>query len=212
LINIRKKKDLEIVIESIPNYVNPKEELEQYITPSNIVANILWDAYLRGDIEGKRVIDLGCGTGRFAIGAVLLGALTSICIDVDNEALNIAFSVSKKIGVNTIMHFILADVRGYNPIRRLHDCTVVMNPPFGIHSRGADIDFLKTALSICDTVYSIHKLSEGFIKLIDKLSSEMRFTYEIISEYNFPIRWFLPKHRRRVYYVKTVIIRFRRSM
>ena len=201
-----------MIIESIPGYSNPKEELEQYVTPSDIVADILWNAYLRGDIENMEVIDLGCGTGRFAIGAALLGAKTSVCIDVDDEALSIAFSASKKLVVSTLVHFILADVRGYNPIRGRHDCTVVMNPPFGVHSRGADIDFLKTALGMCDIVYSIHKFSEGFIKLIDKLSIDMGFTYEVLSERDFPIRWFLPKHRRRVYYVKTVIIRFRRSM
>eukprot|EP00249_Psilotum_nudum_P007254 c20431_g2_i2 orf=138-572(+) len=38
--------------------------------------------------------------------------------------------------------------------------TVVMNPPFGTRRKGADMDFLSSALKIAETaVYSLHKTS-----------------------------------------------------
>ncbi|MBO4763982.1 MAG: class I SAM-dependent methyltransferase, partial [Candidatus Methanomethylophilaceae archaeon] len=58
-----KKKDLEISLQSLETFRNPKVRLEQYPTPSVIASDILFSAYAAGDIAGKRVADLGCGTG-----------------------------------------------------------------------------------------------------------------------------------------------------
>ena len=71
---IRKKKQLEMAIQSIPPHPNPKVELEQYSTPAIIAADLLWNAYSLGDIENSEIIDLGCGTGILSIGSLLLGA------------------------------------------------------------------------------------------------------------------------------------------
>ena len=69
-----KKRQLEMVLQDIPYHESPKINLEQYSTPSVIAADVLWNANSIGDIKGMKVVDLGCGTGIFAIGSALLGA------------------------------------------------------------------------------------------------------------------------------------------
>ena len=49
-------------------------DLEQYETPAHIASHMLWGAYLKGDIEGRRVGDLGAGCGMLSVGAGALGA------------------------------------------------------------------------------------------------------------------------------------------
>ena len=53
-----------------PDFDQPKPELEQYATPVDIVAEIIKLANAQGHLSGT-VADLGCGTGRLAIGAAL---------------------------------------------------------------------------------------------------------------------------------------------
>lgn len=43
-----------------------------------------------GDIEGRNVLDLGCGTGMLGIAACILGAGTVTGLDVDDGALRAA--------------------------------------------------------------------------------------------------------------------------
>lgn len=70
-----KLKKLQHVLENIETFENPKIELEQYTTSSHIAACVLHTAqFVYGDIYGKRVADLGCGSGVLCIGAALLGA------------------------------------------------------------------------------------------------------------------------------------------
>ena len=78
-----KKKDLEIRLQNLAPFKEPKVELEQYPTHSSIATDILFEAYANGDIAGKDVVDLGCGTGIFAIGASLLGASSVTAYDLD---------------------------------------------------------------------------------------------------------------------------------
>ena len=53
-------------------------------------------AYTNNDIIGKRVLDLGCGTGRLGLGAAFLGAETVLGVDIDKSALKVAVENSKK--------------------------------------------------------------------------------------------------------------------
>ncbi len=204
-------KELELMLEEVPNFIEPNEYLEQYVTPSSIAAYILWQAYMSGDIEGRRVIDLGCGTGVFTYGASLLGAKEVLCIDLDPKALGQARSFITKHYLGSIIHYIICDIRSALAIRPSRSCTVIMNPPFGIKSRGADMDFLRVATELCDTIYSIHKYSEGFINLLRNLCEDRGCMYSIVSKVLFPIRYFLKHHRRKVYYVDAVIVKLRKS-
>ncbi|MEM4523744.1 MAG: 50S ribosomal protein L11 methyltransferase, partial [Archaeoglobaceae archaeon] len=81
------KKEIEIILESLDGFKNPKVELEQYVTPSNLAGFVVTMAKLFGDLN--LVVDLGCGTGILAIASAILGAY-SIGVDIDLDAIRIA--------------------------------------------------------------------------------------------------------------------------
>ena len=66
-----KQRQLEILLQQIPKTPTPIPHLEQYMTPATIAADVIFTAYNWGDIQDKFVVDLGCGTGIFAIGPLL---------------------------------------------------------------------------------------------------------------------------------------------
>ncbi|MBU2560390.1 METTL5 family protein [archaeon] len=144
------KKKLEIALEGLRGFEDPKIALEQYATPAPIVAEIINLAYLKGDIEGKRVFDLGCGTGKFAIGCALMGAKEVIGFDKDADALKIAKENSERLNVD--INWIKSDVKD---IKGKCD-TVFQNPPFGVHKKGADKIFLEKGLESGKVLYSFH--------------------------------------------------------
>ena len=145
-----KKKDLEIRLQSLETFRRPKVSLEQYPTPSVIASDILFSAYAVGDIAGKKVADLGCGTGIFAIGAYLLGAESVTAFDIDPEALGTAKENASSCGCE--IEFVECDI---SQVSGRYD-TVLMNPPFGSQNKHADRPFLAKAMEIADSVYSIH--------------------------------------------------------
>ena len=147
-----RKRDLEIVLQTIAPHPSPKVALEQYTTPANIAADLLFRAcYTYGDIRGKTVVDLGTGTGRFAIGAAMLGAAHVVGIDLDAKSLHAALSNSNRMKLK--VDWVVGDIE---TIQNLFD-TVIMNPPFGTKRAHADIRFLRVALKIGKVIYSIHK-------------------------------------------------------
>lgn len=153
-----KKKQLEILLERLEGFQIPSPEREQYITPASVASELLYLAYLRGELNN--VCDLGCGTGILAIGAALLGA-NAVGVDIDPDALKIAKANASMLGV--YVEFVRGDV-GCIALRNIE--TVLMNPPFGAQkaSRG-DRAFLRKATEIAHVIYSLHNLgSEGFIK------------------------------------------------
>lgn len=205
LVLITNKKELELVLEKIPRYHSPKKYLEQYESPSNIVAHMLWNAYLRGDIEDKVVADLGCGTARFAVGSILLGARKAICIDVDLGILEYCVEVVRSIfpeAVNSIF-YIQCDI---NDVQLRNIDTVVMNPPFGVvkRNRGIDMVFLKKAIMFSNSIYTIHKYSIGVDNIIREITNS--FSYRIIYKelIDFPVKMMYTTHRRRIYRFKTI--------
>jgi len=158
------KKQLEIALEYVPPHSNPKIQLEQYTITSQTAAEMLYIAgKLHDDIRGKRVIDLGCGTGRLAIGAALLNAKEVVGVDLDPMAVRIARQSSEKMNLQKRVQWIASDLEG---VAGRFD-TVIQNPPFGVRRRGADRAFIRKALAIGGVVYSLHKSggrNRAFIK------------------------------------------------
>ncbi len=156
-----KKKKLEIKLEKIPSHPDPKPELEQYSTPSPIATDILYNAYLNTDILEKRVLDFGCGTGIFSLGAALLGAEKVIGIDIDMEAIEVAKNIAKKWGIGEKLEFQVMDITKFKG----EGDTVLMNPPFGSQNKGADIPFLNKAFRSACKIYSLHnEKTKDYIK------------------------------------------------
>lgn len=144
-----KKRDLEIRLQSLKGFENPDPRLEQYPTPSIIASDVLFTAYCEGDIAGRVVNDLGCGTGIFAIGAWMLGG-DAEGFDVSETAVEAAKENARSVDSDVRFH--VCDVSN---VTRKAD-TTIMNPPFGSQNRHADRPFLHTAMDLSDTVYSIH--------------------------------------------------------
>ena len=177
-----KQKKLEMLLQKVPAFEYPSPNLEQYITPANIAADILFNAYSFGDIENKTVLDLGCGTGIFSVGAKLVNAKEVVGIDIDGESIKIAKSYSEKI--NEDIEFITKDVKDVD----IKCDTVIMNPPFGAQksNRGADRAFIEKGFEISKVIYSLH-LSKT-IPFIEKLVSSLNGEISYKKTYLFPIK------------------------
>jgi putative methylase len=159
-----RKLDLEKAIVEVQPHPSPNVYFEQYTIPPDVAAEILYIAtYVYDDIAEKTVVDLGCGTGRLAIGAALLGAKETFGVDIDQLAVRTAKKNASKLRVSKKTNWIIADIE----VLRGHFNTVLQNPPFGVQRRGADRKFIEKALEISHKVYSLHKSGESnrvFIK------------------------------------------------
>lgn len=144
-------RDLEILLEkNVAAFPSPKTELEQYRTPADTAARLLFEAYGLGDLEGKTVLDLGCGTGMLALGAALLGARTVTGLDLDAGALEAASASARALGVAERAHFVHRDLRDGVDVTA---DVVFTNPPFGAQVPGADRPFLAAAFRAAPVVY-----------------------------------------------------------
>jgi len=159
-----RKRDLERALSEIEAHPLPNAYLEQYTTPSKVAAETLHlAAYVYDDIIDKTVMDLGCGTGRLALGAALLDAREVFGVDVDRAAVRVAQKNAEIMGVKEKTHWIAADI---DVVKGTFD-TVLQNPPFGVQRRRADRRFITKSLELSSTIYSFHKGGESnreFIK------------------------------------------------
>lgn len=149
-----RKLDLELFLSQIQSPPTPKPTLEQYTIPADIAATMLYmAAYTYNDIINKKVLDLGCGTGRLALGAAFLGAKYVVGVDVDKIAVKMAFGNSLKTNLKGKMEWIVGDI----DIVHGNFDTVLQNPPFGVQKPKADRKFLQKALETGKVIYSLHK-------------------------------------------------------
>src|SRR3989338_11018879 len=151
------------VLSGLKGFDEAKVRLEQYPTDGETAADILWNMYVLGDINGKVIIDLGAGTGILGIGAGLLGAKRVILVDIDKTALNIAkenISKVKSEGYNSLCEMEVVErnieamvgKEGGERDEGIKGDVVVENPPFGTKVRHADIMFLGKALETASVV------------------------------------------------------------
>ena len=83
------KKQLEIELSKIiDDFKEPKIKFEQYMTPPEIAAFMIHYAWMKGEIENKKIIDIGAGTGMLGIGAAFLGGDVTM-IEIDKDAFEI---------------------------------------------------------------------------------------------------------------------------
>ena len=227
---ISKKKHLEMILENVPKHPNPKVDLEQYSTPATIAADLVWNAYGLGDIDGMNILDLGCGTGIFAIASSLMGASQSLGVDIDEESIALAKITQNSISeghdidiANT--NFIVGDINSFNSISDLLNSTdnndinnnlislnkfdtLIQNPPFGSQEKGsrhADRKFMEFAVESAEVIYSFHmKNTEEFvIDYYRDLGAEV--THKLV--YKFPIPKIYDFHKEESRDVKVVVLR-----
>nr|WP_303998816.1 METTL5 family protein [Methanobrevibacter smithii] len=198
---ITKKKHLEMAIQNVPSHPNPKVDLEQYSTPAIIASDLLWNAYSLDDIVDKKVMDLGCGTGIFAIASMLLGATSAVGVDIDKESIDLANSYCGDV------EFICGDVCDLE--NDFDVDTIFQNPPFGSQKnakKGSDLKFINKAIELSPKVlYSFHMASteEFLISYFEK--NDLEITH--IFRYNFPIPKIYEFHTKESANVEIIVIR-----
>lgn len=196
-----KKKTLEIRLQQVPPHPAPRPELEQYPTPANIAADVLYRAHANGDITGRKVIDLGCGTGIFAIGAALLGAGEVTAVDIDEKAVDVARKAAMDMKVE--IKFIVSDVEEVNGSWD----TILMNPPFGAQKKHADRPFLMKALSLSNVVYSLHLAKTR--DFIEKETSKFGGIITDRKTYEFEIRYTFKFHEKEKAHFNVTLFRIK---
>jgi putative methylase len=163
---IARKLDLEMLLSNVKPHPTPSPSLEQYTVSVSVAAQMLYmAAYIYDDIVDKTVLDLGCGTGRLALGAAFLGAREVVGVDIDKTAVKAAYENSANAGLQDRVQWVTANIEA---VRGEFD-TVLQNPPFGVQKRGADRKFLEKALKSGKVVYSLHKSTQNSTALIRKL-------------------------------------------
>ncbi len=188
------KKQLAIILSKLKTFERPKLELEQYPTDPDLASEILWTAFMKGDIQNRVIADLGAGTGILGIGALILGAKKVYFVEIDPDAIKILKENLSKLKFNNY-EILNTDVSEFN--KKVD--VVIMNPPFGVQKRKLLFKFLDKATEISDVVYSIHDLAKK--KIILEYFKERGFKVDILKEVKFPIKaiyWFHEKKIKRI--------------
>ncbi len=148
------KRQLEIRLGKLKILESPRLKLEQYPVSPEVAAELLYMAgFEHDDLHGKKIAELGTGTGRLAIGAALMGAQSVLGVDVDERALVLARENAAGLGaVVDWANRRMEDVKGEFD-------TVIMNPPYGTRLRHHDVKFLLKGFQLAPVTYSIHKSS-----------------------------------------------------
>lgn len=193
-----KKKELERALQRVTPHTRPRPDLEQYSTPATIAADMLYTAHTFGDVEGREVVDLGCGGGILSIGAALLGAERVTGIDVDPNAIDDARRNVEEAGVK--VELLNMDIRDAD----LKADTVIMNPPFGAQRRNADRPFLETALRIAPRAYSFHnaRTLDFLVGMIGAMDATIFFH----KSYKFEIPHLFEFHDRKKKEIEVVLL------
>ena len=157
------------------SFSEPRIELEQYPTPSDVAAQLCHLAAMRGDLAGS-VVDLGAGTGRLALAAACHAPERVAGIEVDAAALRVARTNETRVEPPVPVSWVRGDATrpplsraafasaeqagaaSDEPAGAASGVTVVANPPFGAQdgNRGADRAFLATAAELGGVSYTIH--------------------------------------------------------
>ncbi|NWF94887.1 MAG: 50S ribosomal protein L11 methyltransferase [Candidatus Thorarchaeota archaeon] len=199
-------KELEMALQSLERTHELDVSLEQYPTPAGTVASVLFAAQMEhGDITGRTVCDLGCGDGIFAIGAALLGAKFVIGVDVQSKALKVSRRNAELLSKEDTTDWVLGDVSALE--LRFPVDTVVMNPPFGVQKRGADVAFLRKALAISSVTYSLHLASDKNRAFLKDTVKDLGGTITQVENFQFQMSRLYEFHKKQTHQVSVDLYR-----
>jgi len=182
------KSGLAIHLSKLKPFETPKVHLEQYSTDSEIAADILWNAYMLKDIEGKLVADYGAGPGTLGIGALELGAIKVFFIEMDDDAIKILKENTKYYKNKKIFSHDVSETE------QMSD-TVLMNPPFGVKQRKADKRFVEKSLTLAKVTYYIGKVESK--KFIESITEDYNKKVTHFWEYTLPLKKTMSFHTKK---------------
>lgn len=177
-----RRSELVRLLEQVPPFPAPERRLEQVAAPAEAAATLLELADRLDGLAGRSVLDLGCGTGRLALGAAALGAGPVRGVDVDAGAIRIAREAAERLGYPVA--FEAGPVGAARPPAEL----VVMNPPFGAQRRHADRPFWERALSLARR--SVHAFALADSRTFIARRAVARDAHVLETQ---PVAWDLPR-------------------
>ncbi len=193
-----------ILEELVPRIPNPEEKLEQYTTPAELALKVARVALEEG---GKVVADLGAGTCRIAIAALLLGASKAIAIEYDRRLSNLCLDAAKRLDVSSRLLYVISRITAEKgPLKEVD--VIITNPPFGVKRRGADKEFLLYAMST-ETPIIIAIVKSGNLYFHKHIALENGYGLKLLWSEDFPIPASMPRHRSRMRRVKVDVIELR---
>ena len=196
------KKQLEIELSKIiDDFKEPKIKFEQYMTPPEIAAFMIHYAWMKGEIENKKIIDIGAGTGMLGIGAAFLGGNVTM-IEIDKDA----YEILKNNVAKTDHEIRLINKNIFDFDFDEEYDTALINPPFGIKSKNKDMDFIVKASKISKHIFSIHDGSESNINNIKSLFEKNNL--EIIESLimDFSLKSTYPWHEEKNKILKVMLL------
>lgn len=207
------KSKLAIILSKLEQCKHQNIGLEQYQLPSERAAELLWGAYMKNELKGKKIADLGCGNGILGLGALLLGAKKAWFLEISESSMEICRKNLEKINEELIdesgkslilgeSEFLLQNVEDFDEKVDV----VLQNPPFGTKEKHADKMFLEKAFNCADVVYSIHKSSTR--KFLEKFSAANRFKITEEKKFLFPLKKTRTYHVKKYYDVEVACYRF----
>jgi putative methylase len=196
-----KKKELEMMLQNVPIYERPNPFIEQYMTPADIAADIIFTACQFGDVQNKIVVDLGCGTGIFSVGASIVGAKEIIGIDIDSKSIEIAKKYAEENDFE--ISYMVQNVNDF----QIECDTVIMNPPFGAQksNQKADRRFIEKGFEIASVIYSLHLTDT--VLFIEKMIASLNGEIDFYKDYKFPVKHTFSFHDKKVVEFNVTLLR-----
>jgi len=198
---------LKVLLESaVPVIEAPSRDLEQYTTPAEIALAMASFAKEAGLLEGATVADLGAGTCRIALAALLLGASKAIAVDVDERLAAPCLAASRYLGVEDRLSYVVSYISSEEgPLMPGAVDLVLTNPPFGVWRRGADTEFLVYAMRLRPRAV-IAVVKSGNLEFHRRVAEREGFSLKLIGLFDFPIPASMPHHRSRIRRVRVDVI------
>ncbi|CAD26489.1 similarity to HYPOTHETICAL PROTEINS with N6-adenine methyltransferase signature [Encephalitozoon cuniculi GB-M1] len=180
-----KIKELKIELTKVRDFSKMSVGLEQYMTPPDIAASmvsVIHSTY--GDIEGKSILDLCCGTGMLSFACSYFSPSYILGVDLCPVALEIFRQNSLEFQINADL--LRCSIDDLIFINGRFD-TAIINPPFGTKIRHADTRAVDKALELCNVVYSLHKTStrEYMVKRYPGAEVLAEIRYELPRKHDF---------------------------
>lgn len=196
------KKQLEIELSKIiDDFKEPKIMFEQYMTPPEIAAFMIHYAWMKGEIENKKIIDIGAGTGMLGIGAAFLGGNVTM-IEIDKDA----YEILKNNVAKTDHEIRLINKNIFDFDFDEEYDTALINPPFGIKSKNKDMDFIVKASKISKHIFSIHDGSESNINNIKSLFEKHNLKIIESLMMDFSLKSTYPWHEEKNKILKVMLL------